>query len=98
MLQMALRARLNRVMLLTSLILAGCLGSPPQYDVQAAMNLLERIRTAVRDGRYDSLSNLFTNERYANSVREMAADGRALRAIKVSAFPAPHGLEKFGDY
>ena len=98
MLQMALRARLRCVMLLTSILAAGCLVAPPQYDVNAATALLEKARVAVRDGRFDSLEGLFTQERYAGSVREMAGDGRALRAVKVSAFPAPKGLEKFGDY
>src|SRR5688572_13171433 len=98
MLQMASRARLNCVMLLTTVLVAGCLISPPQYDVDAAMALLESARTSVRDGRFDSLESLFTQERYASSVREIAGDGRALRALKVSAFPAPKGLEKFHDY
>jgi aminopeptidase N len=85
-------------MTLTCLLAAGCFVAPPQYDVTAAMALLERARTAVRDGRYDSLERLFSQERYAGSIREIARDGRALRALEVSAFPAPKGLEKFGDY
>jgi hypothetical protein len=84
--------------MLTAIFAAGCLVAPPQYDVTAAMALLERARTSVRDGRFDTLQSLFTEERYAGSVREIAADGRALRALKVSAFPAPKGLEKFGDF
>lgn len=84
--------------MLTVILAAGCFVAPPQYDVNAAMALLERARTSVRDGRFDTLQTLFTQERYASSVREIAGDGRALRSLKVSAFPAPKGLEKFGDF
>src|SRR5687767_8747885 len=79
------------IVMLTAILAAGCLVAPPQYDVNAAMALLERARTSVRDGRFDMLQALFTQERYAGSVREIAADGRALRSLKVSAFPAPSG-------
>ena len=86
------------VISLTLLVAAGCLVVPVQYDVTAASAALERVRAALSQGRVDSLENLFTEARYAQSVRAIAADGRALRSLKVDAFPAPKGLEKFGDY
>lgn len=85
-------------MFLLSLLAAGCLVAPPQYDVAAAEALLQKTRTAVSDGRFDSLEGLFTQKRYAQSVRAIAGDSSALRGLKVDAFPAPKGLEKFGDY
>ncbi len=86
------------VMLLVTVLAAGCLIAPQQGDVAASMALLERVRTAASEGRFDSLEKLFTQSRYAASVRQIARDGAALRTLHVDAFPAPKGLEKFGDY
>ncbi|MDQ2985178.1 MAG: hypothetical protein M3R13_00480 [Armatimonadota bacterium] len=85
-------------MFLISFLAAGCLMAPAQSDVAAATTLLERTRAVVRDGRFDALGDLFTQARYAESVRAIAGDGRALRTLKVDAFPAPKGLERFGYY
>lgn len=98
MLQMAVKARLNGVSFLLSCLVAGCVMSPPQSDVAAAISLLSRARVAASEGRYDSLAALFSEPRYADSVRQIARDGAALRSLKIDAFPVPKGLEKFGDY
>jgi hypothetical protein len=85
-------------MLLLSVLVAGCIVAPQQGDVSASMAMLERVRAVASEGRFDSLEKLFAQPRYADSIRQLASDGQALRQLKVDAFPAPKGLEKFGDY
>jgi len=85
-------------MFLLTILAAGCLAPLQQGDVAASIALLNRARAAASEGRFDSLEKLFTQPRHAVSIRQLARDGAALKALEIDAFPAPKGLEKFGDY
>ena len=65
---------------------------------KSAEELYTTLKSALRNMKFESLEQFFMDKSSLNPLIEMVGRQENLRWVKVSAFPAPHGYTKFGDY
>ncbi len=70
----------------------------PAVSPEEAIEHLSKLREAARSGKFENLRPLFAEPAYTVYLEQMLGGAGPLRAIAISGYPAPPGLEKFGEY
>lgn len=70
----------------------------PSQDQAQTARFVEEVSIAAKSSGFEQIRKLFTNPANAAPLESMAGSPAGMRTLSVSAFPVPHGFEKFGDY